>query len=131
MSFLTDTAAGAGAGAGFTGEEGMSGVAPVGGAMTPGAQPMQSKEGLITQLANYLKDPATQQALGDVLKNYGKTGEAAQQLPPQAAQIVQQAIRSGGTMRPAVDPYLGDASKYMTPELAQTTLRRLGIPFGG
>lgn len=134
MSFLTDTAAGgAGSGAGFTGVDPATGAGYSGSAAAGGAGPTEvgGQQSLIHQLAGYLKDPEVQKTLGDLLKSYGTMSEHASQLPPQAAQIVQQAIRSGGKMKPPTDPYLGDAGQYMTPELAQDTMRKMGIPFGG
>lgn len=130
---------------------GIGGVAGIGGpnvsANAPGdpmlssgfSTPVQGGAqggGFLQGLAKLLKDPEVVKALGGFATSIGGTMAAGAKIPDHAKEMMQQLMQQGQQHfqpRPQGDtlnPYGGDMSQFITPEMARGVLDGMGIPYG-
>lgn len=87
---------------------------------------------LWAKIGQVLQDPEVLKALGNTTKNLGSTIGAANEIPPHAAIMLNEAIKGSGQQASPTTgsgPFLGDIPNF-TPQQAQTLLQAMGIPGG-
>lgn len=118
-----------GGGGGFTGISDGAGYSGYSGDLPVGS----SSGGIMEMLGGLLKDPQVLQSLGNTASQIARTQIAADKIPPHAKEMLKKAI-SGGIQQQQdisrLNPYGGDMTRFITPDMARMVLDANGIPYG-
>lgn len=115
---------------GLTGQEGYTGA----GTVIPGKQagPLANLD-IMGLLQGLFQDPDSAKALSDTVGKLATTASAAQKIPPHVLQMLRTNITDASARKQFDDemnPYLGDITRFLTPQMAASVLGDLGIPLG-
>jgi proteasome assembly chaperone (PAC2) family protein len=118
MGMGTSGAAGAAPGVGETGDINSMGGGSMGGIDIMG------------MLGALFKDPESAKAVSKTLGNLATTVSSAGQIPPHAQAFLQASMKQQMRERTGADernPYLGDITRFITPDVAKSVLRDFGV----
>lgn len=111
--------AGGGAGSMATGDSASAGLSMV----QPGQQSMWDK------LSTVLKDPEVMKALGKTASSLAGTIKSADEIPPQAHEVLSQMVAGAQAQQRGPQPSPEEMG-VLTPQMARTVLEQMGIPGG-
>lgn len=100
------------------------------GQFSPG---MAKSPGLIESLGALMKNPEVAKAVFDTAGQFAKGMQKAQAIPPEGQQMIQAAVQQhqqAQAQNDQMNPYMGDISRFFTPQMAQQVLDGMGIPYG-
>lgn len=82
-------------------------------------------------IEDLLKDPQVLKELSQLGSSVSGALSAHNKLSPQARNMLQQAISNGvkgAEKKREMNPFIGDMTKFITPDVAATVLANIGIP---
>lgn len=104
---------------------------PATGQHTAGAGGGMQGLDFMGMLNGLFNDPESAKAISDTFGKFAVSMSSAKKIPPHAQAFIKRSIdenlaqRAGARMD---DPYLGDITRFLTPEIASSVLGDLGIP---